>query len=303
MSEATRADTPRSVGFVGVGLMGWGMAKNAAEKGFALQVVAHRKREAVDDLVSRGAAERGGAAELAADCDVIVLCVTGSAQVEATIDAIRPAAREGLIIIDSSTSDPSSTERLAAELAEIGVTLIDAPLSRTPAHAWDGELTTYVGGPAAVIDRVRPLLSTWANVIIPTGGPVGSAHAAKLINNMVAIGFAALWSEAYALTEKVGVQPRVLHEIISNSGLNCGNFQNYSKYVLEGDASAHKFALSNCLKDIGYYNRLANAQNAPTLISDGVLQTLKVGANLGHIEKFMPEMIEIFRSLHGRPGG
>ncbi|GMG84630.1 NAD(P)-dependent oxidoreductase [Paralimibaculum aggregatum] len=286
------------VGFIGVGLMGWGMAKNAVEKGFPLRVVAHRKRKAVEDLVARGAEERAGAAELAAECDIIVLCVTGSPQVEANIAEIRGRARPGLTIIDSTTADPGSTEALAASLAEDDITLIDAPLSRTPAHAWDGELTTYVGGPAAEIERIRPLLETWASAIIPTGGPVGSAHALKLVNNLIGIGYAAIWSEAYAMVERLGVPPAVLHEVVTNSGMTCGNFQNYSKYVLEGDNSAHKFALANCLKDLGYYSRLAAEHNAPTLVSDGVLQLLKIGVNLGHGERYMPEMVEIVRALH-----
>ncbi len=289
------------LGFIGVGLMGWGMAKNAVEKGFPLRVVAHRKREAVEDLVSRGAVECASVAELAGDCDIIAMCVTGSPQVEANIAEIVTTARPGLTIVDSTTADPASTVRLAAELARREITLVDAPLSRTPAHAWSGELTTYVGGPEAVIDRLRPLLSTWANVIIPTGGPVGSAHAVKLINNLIGIGYAAIWSEAYSMVEQVGLPPSVLHEIVSNSGLNCGNFQNYSKYILEGDPNAHKFALANCLKDLTYYTRLAQEHEAPTLVSGGVLQALTLGKAQGHGERMMPEMVEIFRSLRPSP--
>ena len=288
-----------NVGFIGVGFMGWGMAKNAVEKGFPLSVIAHRKREAVDDLVSRGAIELKSVADLAASSDIIVMCVTGSPEVEANVAEIRPGARAGLTIVDSSTADPESTIGLAEDLAKDGITLIDAPLSRTPQHAWDGELTTYVGGPSGEIARIRPLLETWANVIIETGGPVGSAHAVKLINNLIGIGYSAIWAEAYALVEQIGLNPAVLFEIVSNSGLNCGNFQNHSRYVLEGDASAHKFALRNCLKDLTYYNRLATRHNAPTLVSEGVLQTLKLGSNLGLGERYMPEMIEIFRSLNG----
>ena len=285
------------VGFVGVGLMGWGMAKNAVEKGFPLRVVAHRKREAVDDLIGRGAAECSDAAALAEQADIIVLCVTGSPQVEATVSAMRSALRAGQIIIDCSTSEPASTRALAAELITQGVTFLDAPLSRTPAHAWDGALTTNVGGPKAEIDRVRSLLETWASVVIETGGPVGSAHTVKLINNLIGIGFAAIWSEAYGTCERAGVAPSVLHEIVTNSGLNCGNFQNYSKYVLEGDPNAHKFALENCLKDLTYYGRVAQDAAAPTMVSDAVRQMLRLGVNLGHGERYMPEMVEIVRSL------
>ncbi len=291
------ADNP-VVGFIGVGLMGWGMAKNAVEKGFPLRVVAHKKREAVDDLVDRGAIECASVAEMAAQCEIIVLCVTGSPQVEANVAEIVTEAKPGLVIIDTSTADPDSTKRLAADLAAKDITLIDAPLSRTPAHAWTGELTTYVGGSKETIDKVRPLLSTWANVIIEAGGPVGSAHTVKLINNLIGIGYAAVWSEAYSMAEATGIDTAVLHEIVSNSGLNCGNFQSYSKYILEGDPNAHKFALVNCLKDITYYNRLATSHNAATLISDGVMQTLKLGKNMGYGDRYMTQMADIFRTLN-----
>jgi 3-hydroxyisobutyrate dehydrogenase-like beta-hydroxyacid dehydrogenase len=286
------------VGFIGVGLMGWGMAKNVVEKGYPLRVVAHRKREAVDDLVGRGAVECADVAEMAAQCDVIAMCVTAAPQVEANVAEIVKTARPGLTIIDATTSDPEVTARLAAELAERDITLFDAPLSRTPAHAWTGELTTYCGGPAELIEKWRPLLSTWANVIIPVGGPVGSAHSVKLVNNLVALGFAAIWSECYATVKKLGIEPGVFREIVTNSGMNCGNFQNYSKYAVEGDPNAHKFSLENGFKDLVYYNRMANRLKAATLMSDGALQTLKLGVAMGYGHRYMPEMLDVVLALN-----
>jgi 3-hydroxyisobutyrate dehydrogenase-like beta-hydroxyacid dehydrogenase len=286
------------VGFVGVGLMGWGMAKNAVEKGYPLRVIAHRKREAVDDLVGRGAVECATLAELAAACDVIVLCVTGAPEVETTVAALAPAARPGLTIIDSSTSDPEVTVRLAAELGERGVTLIDAPLSRTPQHTWDGEATTFVGGPAELVEKWRPLLSTWANAVIPVGGPVGTAHAVKLVNNLVALGYAAVWGECYAMIDKLGVPPAVFHEVVSNSGMNCGNFQSFSRYAVGGDPTAHRFTIANGYKDLGYYTRLADRLQAASLMSDAALQTLKLGMAMGFGERYVPEIVDIVRALN-----
>jgi 3-hydroxyisobutyrate dehydrogenase-like beta-hydroxyacid dehydrogenase len=290
------------VGFVGVGLMGWGMAKNAVEKGWPLRVIAHRKREAVDDLVGRGAKEVASLAEMAAQAEAIVLCVTGSPEVEATVAAIASAARPGLTIIDTSTSDPEVTGRLAAELGERGITLIDAPLSRTPAHTWSGEATTFVGGPPELVERWRPLLSTWASAVIEVGGPVGSAHAVKLVNNLVALGYAAIWAECYALVEKIGVQPAVFREVVSNSGMNCGNFQSFSKYAVDGDPTAHRFSIANAYKDLSYYSRLAIRQRTATLMSDGALQTLKLGMAMGFGDRFVPEMADITRALNEPPG-
>ena len=287
------------VGFVGVGLMGWGMAKNAVEKGWPLRVIAHRKREAVDDLVKRGGKEVASLSEMAAEVDIVVLCVTGAPQVEATVAGLLPTARPGLTIIDTSTSQPDLSARLAEELAGRGITFVDAPLSRTPQHTWDGEATTYVGGPAEVFERIRPLLETWANAVIPVGGAVGSAHAVKLVNNLVAIGYAAIWSECYATLEKLGVAPAVLREVVTNSGMNCGNFQSFSKYAVDGDPNAHKFSIANACKDLNYYTRMADGLGAATLMSDGALQTLKIGMAQGMGERYLTETVDIVRRLNG----
>ncbi len=292
-----------TVGFLGVGLMGWGMAKNVVEKGFPLLVMAHRKREAVEDLVGRGAEEVRSLKDMAARADIVVLCVTGSPQVEACIEGLLEGARPGLTIIDCSTSEPAVTERLAAELAAREITFVDAPLSKTPAHAWEGDLSTYISGPEDLVARLRPLLETWASTIIPVGGPIGSALSLKLINNLVAIGYAALWSECYAMVRKVGVKPDVFRQIISSSGLNCNNFQTFSKYICEGDPNAHRFSLSNCLKDLTYYNRIANEAGAATLMSDGALQTLKLANAMGFGERYTGELADVVARLNGQPEG
>ncbi|MFO1210127.1 MAG: NAD(P)-dependent oxidoreductase [Amaricoccus sp.] len=286
------------VGFVGVGLMGWGMAKNAVEKGFPLRVIAHRKREAVDDLVARGGVEVASLAEMAAECDAVVLCVTGAPEVEAVVAALREAARPGFTIIDTSTSEPAVTARLAAEARAR-----DHPLRRAAVADARAYLERRAPRPSSAArrswSRRRPLLATWASAVIPVGGPVGSAHAIKLINNLVALGYAAIWSERYAMVKKVGIEASVFREVLSNSGMNCGNFQNFSKYAVEGDASAHKFTLANGMKDLVYYNRLANGHGAATLMSDGALQTLKLGVAMGMGERFMPEMVDIVLALNG----
>ena len=138
------------VGFIGLGAMGSGMAANLLVKGFALTVLAHRSREAIDDLITKGASEVKSGRELALASDIVVICVTGSAQVEQAIKGTNGLASAGkpLLIIDCSTSDPSTTVSLAAELADIGITLIDAPLARTPKEAAEGKLD--------VMSRPRP---------------------------------------------------------------------------------------------------------------------------------------------------
>ncbi len=182
------------VGFIGLGLMGHGMAKNILQKGFPLLVMAHRNRAPVDDLIGRGAREAASPRDMAAEADIIVLCVTGSPQVEALVrgpDGILAGARSGLMLIDSSTSDPVSTNALAEELKAAGVTLVDAPLSRTPKEAEAGTLDCMVGADPAAFEAARPVIACFAAKIVHVG-PVGAGHTMKLLNNFVSIGYAAL---------------------------------------------------------------------------------------------------------------
>lgn len=113
----------KRVGFIGVGLMGHGMAKNIVEKGHVLTVLGHRNRQPVEDLLSRGAAEARTPAEVARRSDLVFLCVTGSPQVEDIVfrkDGLLDGIAAGTIIADSSTAEPTSTMKVAAAVAERG---------------------------------------------------------------------------------------------------------------------------------------------------------------------------------------
>ena len=162
--------TTEKIGFVGIGLMGQGMAKNIIEKGYPLTVIAHRNRVPVDDLVGRGAVEAASMQDLAQNSSVIFLCLTGSPEVAAAVAALKPGLARGSVVVDCSTSDPTVSVRLAAELADIGVDFVDAPLSRTPKEAWEGTLDCMVGADDATFARVQPIIATWAAKIVHIGG-------------------------------------------------------------------------------------------------------------------------------------
>ena len=136
------------IGFVGLGLMGHGIAKNLVTKGFPLTVRAHRNRKPLEDLLAAGAKEVATNADVAKASDVVILCVTGAPQVEEIVngkDGIMSVARAGLIVVDTSTSEPATTAKMREELAARGVRFVDAPLARTPVEAELGKLNIMVG--------------------------------------------------------------------------------------------------------------------------------------------------------------
>ncbi len=291
----------RIVGFIGVGMMGHGMAKNILEKGNDLLVMAHTNRAPVDDLLARGASEVKSAAEMAGAADIVVLCVTGSPQVEAIIrgpQGILAGAKPGLTLIDCSSSDPISTKALAAELAAIDVTLVDAPLSRTPKEAAEGTLDCMVGAEPEVLEAVRPVIACFAAKIVLVG-PTGAGHTMKLLNNFVSISYAAIYSEALAIGAHVGISPAQFHAVIHGGRMSCGFYETFMKYVVERDRDAHKFSLQNAHKDLRYLAGLANEAGAVTFVGAQVKNYLASAEAMGKGEDYLPMLSDHVAMLNG----
>ena len=286
------------IGFAGLGLMGHGMAKNIVEKGWPLTVLAHRKREAVEDLKTRGAKEVSSPRELAESCDILVMCVTGSPQVEALIGGGVAAAGGPRLIVDCSTSEPASTIRLAKSLAPTGISFVDAPLSRTPKDAWEGTLDVMVGGDTAAVARARAVLEAFAGRVVETG-PSGTGHTMKLLNNFVSMGYAALYSEALMVGAKAGLSPKVFDSVISGGRMDCPFYQTFRKYVIERDRNAHRFTINNAHKDVTYLAGFAQALGVANPVGAAVRNSFALAVGGGHGEDYVPMLSDIVAGMNG----
>ena len=292
--------TKERIGFIGVGLMGHGMAKNIVEKGWPLTVMGHRNREPVEDLKNRGAKEAKDPREIAERSDIVLLCVTGSPQVQAVLDGPDGlvAAGRPLLVIDCSTSEPSVTTKLAAELAPKGIILIDAPLGRTPADAAAGTLDVMVGGEPELVERARPVLEAFAARVIVTG-PTGTGHTMKLLNNFLSMGYAALYSEALALGAKAGLTPQVFDSVIRGGRMDCGFYQTFFRYVLERDRNAHKFTIRNGFKDMSYLASFANAVGLANPVGATVRNSFALAVGTGHGDDYVPMLSDFVAKTNG----
>jgi len=290
-----------TVGFVGVGLMGHGMAKNLDSKGWPLVVLGHRKREPVEHLKSLGAREAATPRELAAQCEIVHLCVTGSPQVEATLrgpDGLLAGAAPGTVIIDCSTSNPVSTLALAEEAKARGVHFVDAPLSRTPKEAEAGTLDTMVGAEPEVFARIEPVLRAWAGNVVHLG-PVGLGHKMKLINNFVAMGYAALFSEALAIARKSGLTVEQFHSVIGSGRMRSPFYDTFMQWTLAGDENAHRFTIANAHKDMRYLAAMANEAGAVNLLQPQVKNMFAAMQAAGQGERFVPMLADFIAGLNG----
>lgn len=288
------------IGFVGLGNMGAGMAANLLKKGFPLTVTANRSRDALEKLVAQGAREAGSLRQLAEQTDIVVLCVTGSPEVLRVVNGPDGLASAGkaLMIIDCSTSDPAVTVPLSEDLATRGITLIDAPLGRTPREAEAGTLDVMVGAPDAELARARPVLEAFAGRIIHTGR-VGTGHTMKLLNNFLSMGYAALYAEALAIGAKSGLSARTFDSVIRGGRMDCGFYQTFFEYVVGGNENAHRFAISNALKDMSYLASLAQSVGAANPVNAAVRNSFALAAGTGHGSAFVPKLSDIIAGLNG----
>jgi 3-hydroxyisobutyrate dehydrogenase-like beta-hydroxyacid dehydrogenase len=290
------------VGFIGVGLMGHGIARNIVEKGHPLTVRAHRNRVPVDDLLKRGAQEAQTYADVARASDIVFLCVTGAPQVEEAVlgpEGLASAARQGMLIVDTSTSEPATTARMRETLAPMGIRFVDAPLARTPAEAEAGRLNIMVGADDATFAELKPVLATFCENIIHVGPP-GHGIILKLINNFVAQAICTATAEACAAAVKSGLSLHKLHEVISAGAVNSGLFQMMVGKMLDGgQLDGLKFTLVNATKDLRYYTHFTESMLLPSIMGEAVHQSLVTATALGFGDKYVPSLIEAQEKLNG----
>jgi 3-hydroxyisobutyrate dehydrogenase-like beta-hydroxyacid dehydrogenase len=288
------------IGFIGVGYMGHGMAKNLVQKGYPLWIKGNRNRTPVDSLVAMGATEVGSAREMAQACDIIHLCLSNSPQVEDVFggpDGILAGARDGLIVIDTTTADPVSTAKLAEALAAKGGKLIDAPLGRTPKEAEAGTLDAMIGADEATYQHVLPVIECWAGNITHVGGP-GAGHKMKLLMNFISMGYASLYAEATVLGAAVGIPPAKVRQVIGSSRLTNGFFETFMTYAVDRE-EVHKFTIANAAKDLRYVGAMADAAGLTTIMASAAKQYFAQAEASGHGGDFVPSITDRVGALNG----
>ena len=288
------------VGFIGLGLMGHGIATNILTKGYPLNCTARSNRAPLEDLIAKGASEAANIEDLARTSDIIFLCLTGSPEVAEVVAQLKPGLAKGSVVVDCSTGEPTVTERLAAELADIGVDYADAPLGRTPKEALSGTLDCMVGASPEVFARLLPVIETWAGKIVHIG-PVGDGHRMKLLMNFLSLGYGALYAEVLTLSQKVGISVETFDSVIRGGRMDCGFYQTFMGYTMEGNREAHKFTLSNAYKDMRYVEAMGNAAVMPTPLSSAIKNSYALAMATGGNgpENYVPHLPDYIARASG----
>lgn len=285
------------IGFIGLGLMGGNMAACLQSNGFDL-VVMGRNKEAVAATVNRGAVEVATPRELAANSDIVMLCVTTSDVVESLIygdDGILAGIKEGAVVIDFGTSIPASTRKIGADLAAKGAGMVDAPLGRTPAHAKDGLLNIMAAGDMDTFEKVKPVLDVLGENVFYLGD-LGAGHVTKLINNFMGMTTACTMSQAFAVADRAGINKQQLFDIMS-AGPSNSPFMGFCKnYAVDG-VSDLGFSINNANKDLGYFLKMAEDMGTRAEIAEGTSHNLQAAVDAGIGDGNVPEIFDYFVKL------
>lgn len=285
------------IGMIGIGLMGHGIASNLLKHGHALTVLEHPGNQPLEALLAAGATTRATAREVAAAAEVVIICVTGSPQVEAVLlgdDGVLKGLPAGATVVDCSTAVPASTVKLAAAVHAAGGRFIDSPMTRTPKEAAEGRLNLLVGGDKAVYDACLPVLRCFAENIAHVGA-VGAGHQMKLLHNYVSLGCAALIAEAAACALADGIAPEVFVDVLAKGGGGGAALERLRPFLLNGDPTGLKFAMGNAHKDLGYFTTMATDSGAVHCIADAVQATFAHAMAKGGPNAFVPELVALLQ--------
>ena len=285
----------KKIGMIGIGMMGHGIASNLVKHGQNLSVLEHAGNQPLEALLQAGVGTFQTPKALASHCDVIILCVTGTPQVEAVLsgeDGILQGLRPGTIVIDCSTAVPTSTEKLSQLVIAQGGYFLDAPMTRTPKEAAEGRLNLLVGGDAQMFEACKPILSCFAENIVHAG-PVGAGHRMKLLHNYVSLGSVTLLAEAAACAQLAGVNAQTFVDVLAMGGGWGAALERLKPFLANGDPSGLRFSMANALKDLSYYNEMAHDTNADRTVAEAIQRTLAAACEEGNAQALLPEIIPL----------
>src|SRR6478672_11147249 len=248
-----------------------------------------------------GAASAKDLAELAGRCDVIMLSLPDSAVIESVIrgpGGLLEHARDGQVIVDLSTANPASTRALHDELAASGVRYLDAGISGGAAGAEQGTLTLMVGGDAAALARVRPLLSTFSARVHHMGGS-GAGHVTKVLNNFLNGVTLAATAEVMVAGKKAGLDLAQLLDVINSSTDVSFASLNRFPHIIKGDYLKGGLTGRLMAKDARLYLDLAEELGVVTLVGPGTLATFQVSNALGYGTMISNRVVDAVGDLAG----
>jgi L-threonate 2-dehydrogenase len=287
-----------TVGLVGLGAMGAGMAQSLRRAGHPVRVFDVRP-EAAQKFAEGGGMACASPAELAAQTDVVVSVVVNAAQTESVLfgpEGCAAAMKQGSVFVMCSTVDPNISISFEKRLNAMGLLYIDAPISGGAAKAASGEMTMMTSGAPAAYAKAEVLLNAMAGKVYKLGDQAGAGSKVKVINQLLAGVHIAAAAEAMALGLREGVDPAALYEVITHSAGNSWMFENRMAHVLAADYTPLS-AVDIFVKDLGIVLDMARSSKFPLPLSSTAHQMFMQASTAGFAKEDDSAVIKIFPGI------
>lgn len=287
------------VGFIGLGIMGLGMARNLLKAGFTVRAW-NRTSSKTDTLVAEGAEAGSSPADVAAHSDIIVTCVSDTPDVEHVIldeGGVIHGAKAGSLVIDCSTISPQATQVIAAKLAEKGIHMLDAPISGGSEGAAKGTLSIMVGGAAEDFERAMPVFAAMGKTITHVGA-TGAGQTVKLVNQVLVVGNCLAMCEALMLAQAGGVDLQKTFDAISKGAAGSWMFTNRAPQIINRDWRPG-FTVALQQKDLRLVLQAADQLGVPLPGTALIFQMYRTLEALGNSQEGNHALVKALEHLAG----
>jgi 3-hydroxyisobutyrate dehydrogenase len=286
-----------TLGFAGIGLMGLPMCRRLLAAGYPL-VVWNRNREKCAPLLAAGATLAETPAQLCESADLVLLCLASTEVVREVVfgaQGIAQGARAGQLLVDLSSLEPTATREMAAQLASsTGMGWVDAPVSGGTPGAEAGSLAIMVGGEAADIERVRPVLLHLGQRVTHMGG-VGAGQVTKACNQMIVACNALVIAEVVALAERSGVDASLLAEALAGGFADSRPLQILAPQMAQSRFEPIKWHVRTLLKDLDGAVKFSREQGSATPLSGLAAQLMRLHGGQGYLEQDPATLVRLYR--------
>jgi len=287
------------VGFVGLGIMGQGMARNLLKAGYSVRVW-NRTSSRMDPLIEAGAAAGASPADVAANCDIIAVCVSDTPDVEEVIlgeNGILSGVQAGALVIDFSTISPQATIDIADRLSAKGVKMLDAPVSGGSEGAANGTLSIMIGGDEDQVERARGLFEAMGNTITHVGKQ-GAGQTVKLVNQILVVGNCLAMCEALIFAQAGGVDLEKCLNAVTGGAAGSWMLANRGPQIIDRDWRPG-FTINLQQKDVRLIMQEADALGVPVLLSGQVFSLYRTLQQAGLGEEGNHALVKALENLSG----
>ena len=288
------------LGFLGLGLMGYPMARNLLKAGHEVAVWSNTSSKADQLAAEAGAKACATPADVARDAEAVFICVGNTGMAETVIlgtGGVREGGRPGLTVVDASTISPSASVRIGEELGKAGIDFLGAPCTGSTPGATNGTLTFMVGGDERVFEKTKPYFEAMGKKLYFCGGPGMGLHA-KLTQNLVLSNILQAFNEGIVLSTKAGVDPKLMLDVLSNSAAKSGLIEYKAPFIFRRDFTTN-FSVKWMHKDIGLMLDSAEELSVPLPLTALTRQVFQAAIATGHGDEDICSTIKVLEGLTG----